>query len=537
MSRRTTEGRALALALAATLLGSSAASDGRPDQATPPSMSETRGKALYLTGESPSGTAVTAFFGEGQLELPGRSATCGSCHGSDGKGRPESGVVPTNVTWSYLTKTYGHVHRNGVEHPPFDEPSLAGYLATGVYPGGQRGDPAMPRYEMSARDLEDLIAYLKRLGQEQDPGLTGSAIRIGTLVPDGGRLGAIGTTIERALDAYFRDMNEGGGIYGRRVAFVAHRVPPDGRQALASVEAWLAQEEPFALVGSFTPGIDREVQAILAGRGLPLIGPFTLWPVTSYALNRHVFYLHAGLAEQVQALLRFVAERSQTVPRLALVHPDDSSLDDVVQATRRACEASTWPAPLPQPYSRALPDAPASVRRLRDGGIDLVVHLGMEPEIRAFLDAADAEGWTPRVLASGALAGSLVGDAPAAFRGRLYLAYPTLPQDRKPWATEKLSRLLATPGPGMTHVQAAASSLGAAELAVEALRRSGRSLSRDSLFRALERMHAFETGLTPPVTYTPNRRMGAGGAYVVEFDPVGHDAAGQPRNPVWVEVQ
>ncbi len=145
--------------------------------------SEERGKQIYFTGRSPSDEDIIAYFGEKKLELPGEAATCGSCHGYDGTGRPESGLVPTNITWKYLTKSYGHVHASGLEHGPFTEESLNEYLKSGVYPDGARGDPSMPLYHMSDRDLDDLIAYIKLVGELPDPGLSAKVIKVGTSSP------------------------------------------------------------------------------------------------------------------------------------------------------------------------------------------------------------------------------------------------------------------------------------------------------------------------------------------------------------------
>ena len=41
-----------------------------------------------------------------------------------------------------------------------------------------------------------------------------------------------------------------------------------------------------------------------------------------------------------------------------------------------------------------------------------------------------------------------------------------------------------------------------------------------ALVDALEALYAFETGLTPPLSYGPNRRIGARGAHVVAVDLV-----------------
>jgi hypothetical protein len=57
-----------------------------------------------------------------------------------------------------------------------------------------------------------------------------------------------------------------------------------------------------------------------------------------------------------------------------------------------------------------------------------------------------------------------------------------------------------------------------AKLLVEALKRVGKDLSREKLIQTLEGFYEFPTGLTPPLTYGPNRRIGAMGAYVFTID-------------------
>ena len=178
-----------------------------PTDAAAMSAAEARGKQIYFSGASPSGEPITAYFGEKKQELPGQAATCGSCHGHDGTGRPESGLIPTNITWKYLIKSYGHIHASGLAHSPFNEASLEHYLKTGVYPGGNTGDPAMPLYTMSEQDLDDLLAYMKRLGELFDPGLGEGLIKVGSLIPGEGPAAAAGAAIRDLLSAYFKDLN------------------------------------------------------------------------------------------------------------------------------------------------------------------------------------------------------------------------------------------------------------------------------------------------------------------------------------------
>jgi ABC-type branched-subunit amino acid transport system substrate-binding protein len=501
------------------------------------SASEERGKHIYVTGASPSGEPIMAYFGEKKLELPGEGATCGSCHGHDGTGRPESGLIPTNITWKYMTKSFGHIHANGLEHGRFTVKSLKEYLKSGVYPGGAQGDPSMPLYDMSDRDLDDLVAYMKRLGEILDPGLSQSVIRVGTLTPSNEPLTAIGDAIKNILSAYFSDINNQGGIYGRNMELVVHEVSGDQPQAMDLVEGWLAREKPFALVSTFTPDLDMDIQRVVSAEGIPLIGPFTLYPTENFNLNRHMFYLFSGLAVQVRTLIHYASERLDMMnPRVAIIHPEKKSLDQVIAAVKQACKGKGWQAVEQKLFPSENFDPTETVRQLQEEGSHVVIFLGIESQLRSFLTAGARRSWVPYVLAPGVLAGRTVVDAPREFRNRLYLAYPTLSRDRKDWAVKEFSGFMKAHDLRPSHPQAMISAYCAAKILVEAIRLSGRDLDRKKLTAVLEKFYQFKTGLTPPITYTPNRRMGANGAYVLGIHPEMGGQGGLPVFAEWVEV-
>ena len=508
-----------------------------PTCAAAMSAAQAHGKQIYFSGASPSGDPVTAYFGEKKQELPGQAATCGSCHGHDGTGRPESGLIPTNITWKYLIKSYGHIHASGLAHGPFNETSLKHYLKTGVYPGGKTGDPAMPLYTISEHDLDDLLAYIKLLGELLDPGLGEGFIKVGTLIPGQGPAAAAGAAIRDLLSAYFNDLNKIGGIYGRSIELVVHETKGDRQTALARIKNWLAEQQPFALLSTFTPDAELDVQAAASAEGIPSVGPFTLYPTEDFTLNRQVFYLFAGLGVQTRALIRYAGERLELAdPQSAVLYPEKNSLEEVIAAVEQACKGQKWPAVQKRPFVPGAFDADESAEGLQEAGADLIVFLGVESQLRSFLDACVRRSWVPLVLAPGVLAGRMLVDAPPAFEKRLYLAYPTLPQDRKDWAIRELSRLMQAHNLRQKHPQAVISAYCAAKILTEAVRLAGRDLDRTKFSARLEKLYQFDTGLTPPVTYTRNRRIGAKGAYVLGFNPQMSGQGGMPGSVEWVEL-
>jgi hypothetical protein len=62
----------------------------------------------------------------------------------------------------------------------------------------------------------------------------------------------------------------------------------------------------------------------------------------------------------------------------------------------------------------------------------------------------------------------------------------------------------------------------------EGLKRAGRDLSRVRLADSLESLYSFESGVTPTISFGPNRRVGVYGAHIVRvnlsthsFQPLG----------------
>jgi ABC-type branched-subunit amino acid transport system substrate-binding protein len=69
------------------------------------------------------------------------------------------------------------------------------------------------------------------------------------------------------------------------------------------------------------------------------------------------------------------------------------------------------------------------------------------------------------------------------------------------------------------HTAAQLSAFAAAKVFVEGLTRAGRDLNREKFISALDSLYEYDTGVTPRLTFGPNRRVGAAGAHIVRFDP------------------
>jgi ABC-type branched-subunit amino acid transport system substrate-binding protein/cytochrome c553 len=466
------------------------------------------GRRIYLEGRNLRGEDIRALLGGGNTALAGAAVACGNCHGADGRGRPEGGVVPPDITWAELTKPYGHVRSGGRRHGPFDERSFARAVTEGIDPAGQRIDGAMPRYSMAGSELAALTDYLKQLAQQRDPGITDSAVRLGTIVPDKGPAAETGTVIRAMLRAFIGDINEHGGIHGRRLELVVAADVADAQQRFAA-------QPVFALVSPYGIGHEQALAQWAAAQRVAVVAPFTL--STDADPPPQWFYLYAGEAELARVLIDYAARQGDlSTQRLAaFVGAPDGR---VAQALRSECERRRCGGLEVLP-SGATAD-PGVVSRLMHMGVQSVVFAGGERELAQLLGYADRLGWRPPVYAASAAAARAMYQAPAAFDGRLFVAYPTRGElQTRSAAAAEFDRLRASRSLGTTHAAAQGFAYAAAAIAAEGLRQAGRDLSRERFARALESLHRFDAGPTPPVSYGPGRRVGAFGGYVVAVDP------------------
>ncbi|OJH41599.1 hypothetical protein BON30_08295 [Cystobacter ferrugineus] len=478
---------------------------------------EQAGRKIYLEGESPTGREISAEIGAG-ARLPGSAVPCANCHGEEGRGRPEGGLLPPEITWSQLTRPYGHHHPNGRRHASFSDKSVARAVAEGLDPDGNRLDPAMPRYSMSAEDMASLMAYLQHLEAQGDPGLTESEIRLGVVLPTHGRLGEAGRAMAGLLKAYCDALNASGGIHGRRLELVLAEYDSDLGTGLASARELLARGSVFALLSGLVPGAERELAALAEQERIPLIGPMTPWTWEGEPPGRQVFFTLSGVGEQVQVLAEYAArELHKQGPRVAIIHPEQAGLTEAARAARGRFRAHGWEQVEVLRYERGSFDSEVAAR-LKRSGTRVVLFLGNEEELAGLMGKARALGWAPYLLLSGTLSARAAAQAPAFLDGHLFLAYSSLPSDEKPEAVESFNRLRAGVHAWERHRVPQVSAYTAAAVLTEALRRTGRQLSRARLLSHMEKLYAFEPGLVPPVSYGPERRVGARGAYVVTVD-------------------
>jgi ABC-type branched-subunit amino acid transport system substrate-binding protein len=244
--------------------------------------------------------------------------------------------------------------------------------------------------------------------------VTPTSIKVGFLLLDLGQAGRIGVNTtgvdphqqRAAYDAYVKEINDRGGINGRRIE-TFYRIfdttnPDDQRAAcIAATE----DAKSFAVIAS--PGFaNAAVLCVTEEHQTPLV-------VTGQGLSREFFdrsqgrltsLAMAGDRQMSNTAAEFDAKGAFKGRTIGIVSSDEKNFIDAVEGVlvpeirRRGhkiadvARLSTWP--------RSQGQIPPAVQRMRTAGVDTVLFVGSFLNATQFVQTADGQVWQPRYLVS-----------------------------------------------------------------------------------------------------------------------------------------
>lgn len=168
-----------------------------------PLSPEELGERLYTQGIGTDGKPVAAIDISGQRVFAPQFH-CVSCHRRSGYGSREGGVfippIAAPVLYQPLTPSRTRAFNsmyfqqqataaegrlyNGRTRPAYDRASLARLLRDGLDPVGVPIPAAMPKFDLTQRDVAALDAYLRTLSAKPDPGVDETSIHFALIVSD-----------------------------------------------------------------------------------------------------------------------------------------------------------------------------------------------------------------------------------------------------------------------------------------------------------------------------------------------------------------
>ncbi len=359
--------------------------------------------------------------------------------------------------------------------------------------------------------LAGLIGLAGTVGAAE-VGVSDSNITIGMSAPLSGPNGAYGQDMKTVITAYFEQINKSGGVNGRKLDLVALDDGYETDRTVANTKKLIEESKAFALLQYY--GSSPTTQAmndVFGPAKVPLIGTISGAGTIRQSPkdnpnNKYMFNIRASYADETEAIVNQLVGLG--LKSIAVFYQNDgfgkSGLDGATAALKKH---NLTPAAVGTVERNSL-DVDAAVKAIAKGNPQAVIMVTLYKPTAAFVREMRKAGQNPQFMTLSPVgAEQLVKELDKDARGigiSQVMPYPF--NDTTPVVREYQRIMQAAKNTTYTYYGIEA--YVTAKVMVEAIRRSGKDLTRDKLVQTLEGMSNADMG-GYRVTFTPNERSGS----------------------------
>jgi branched-chain amino acid transport system substrate-binding protein len=323
------------------------------------------------------------------------------------------------------------------------------------------------------------------------PGVTPRSILLGSSGPLTGDA-ALAAGVLRGAEAYFKYVNARGGVNGRKITLRYYDDTGDPARAAENARRLVDDDQVLALFSTVGSAGSLAVRPLANASRVPQL--FVAAAADTLGRDRRQYPYTVGYppahAAEGQAYARYLLATAAARSKIAVLYQDDQDGTELLAGLEKGLGASRTRIVAREAHDPAAAGVQQEVAVLKASGANTLIVLGLG---RAALDAGRAVsrlGWRPRLYVSGDSA------APAAMRlvpqalaeGAISVAFakdPDAPAYARDGGIDLAATLVRRYLPGESPRDGTlVVGMASAFTMVDALRRAGRSPTRESLLRA-----------------------------------------------------
>jgi ABC-type branched-subunit amino acid transport system substrate-binding protein len=337
-------------------------------------------------------------------------------------------------------------------------------------------------------------------------GVTKTTILIGQSSPFSGSNKELGDDIREGLQAYFKQVNDAGGIHGRKIELIALDDANDAKRAGENARILIEQRGVLALIGYASATLSLPALPFVEKNKLAFVGPFTgAEPMRSF--RRNVYNIRASYADELEKIVDFYTTTG--MKKFSVIHYDDAIGKENLTAVEAALTKRGLKAASIGTLKRNQTDLGAAVSDVVKASPDVVIATTLYKTTGDFIKAAKKAGSSAQ-FASTSFVGASALAAELGDQGTGVVVAQVVPPYARasvPIVKEYQAAIEKSLGKKDYSFTSLESYIGAKVL-VEAIRRSGANPTREGLMKTLDSMQQFNVG-----------------GYVIDFSPTNHNGS------------
>ena len=339
-----------------------------------------------------------------------------------------------------------------------------------------------------------------------EDGVTDKEVLVGAGLDLTGAVANWGVNIKAGMEAVLNRINEAGGVHGRKIKLIAYDHVYQPPKAVANAKRLVERDKVFIMMGHLGTPTTKAIKDYLEEKHVPNVFPATLASLWTNSGKWHVADL-ATFADQTRLIVDYLVNERKFTKIASFYQDDEYGLDGHVAGRVRLRELGKEYA-AEVDYKRADIDFSSQAAKLKESGAEAVILQAVYREPPRLAEQCHAIGYHPVFIGVSAI----VLDKTIELGGKHVEemigveVYPD-PNDPGPFLDQyradmkKYFPSLALDTTNLYGYQKAA-------LFVEALQRTGRNLTHDTLLQAISTIKDWDPGWGLKYSYGGDNRRG-----------------------------
>ena len=372
---------------------------------------------------------------------------------------------------------------------------------------------------MTAMAAVTVLSMVGIAGAGETTGLTDTTIKVGVMGPFTGNASSYSKT-QIGLMAYFKHINDQGGIHGRKFEIVQEDTACAPAKGIAAAKKLIHQDEVFYLHGNSCSGVAMAVKPTVSPTGIPWIIAHAVNPKITMPVNEKKSIFHGVPAGPAygSTMGKFVMSKPG-VKRVAMIAHTNDWAKSYCDPAIAYIKSQGLDLIMDLAMERGQTDSTAQVLKLKEAKPDFVLGCLYEAETVIFLRDAKKYGLKVPVMGTAGtdLENTLerLGDPDAVKDYFVLHAFVDKVDGPK---MKKWNDIILKYYPNETITGFSAVSMASGVAAVKALEAAGPDLTRSKMIAELDNINGLTTGiLACDITWTSTDRHGCKKSAVAGF--------------------
>jgi branched-chain amino acid transport system substrate-binding protein len=352
-----------------------------------------------------------------------------------------------------------------------------------------------------------VLACASAFAQQQ--GVSKDTILIGTIQDLSGPLAGYGKQARNGMQLRIDEVNEQGGVHGRKLKLVAEDDGYDPKKAVLAAQKLVNQDRIFIMAGHLGTAQNMAAMPVQFEKNVVNFMPITAAREMYEPLHKLKYSFAATYYDQVrQSLPKMVKEKN--VRKVCTIYQDDDFGLEVQRGAEAGLKSINMEVAEKTTYKRGATDFSSQVAKMKAAGCELVVLGTIIRETIGTIGEARKTGFNPIFLGSSAAYTDLIhklgGKAMDGLYATMTVQHPYLDEASQPmrfWANKYKTRFNEDPTVFSVY------GYSIIDQFIAAAKKNGPNLTTDSFVKTMDAM-SFEPDMFGGArsTYTATKRLG-----------------------------